>query len=187
VESDSLSSEYSDSEMASIWTDNTRKTPPIKENQNHSEPSRAKSASTVICPSGNHSVTVAADVHCSQGGTKAVRQGMQKPALSARAASEPLNLDEIAEDNDFTVITAKKRQGKAKVKPTVSETAINTALPSSPTPESHISGSTEHKKNQFITTPRQKIPPVVFHLHFQGVITRLNKDVHSEAYRLHNL
>jgi hypothetical protein len=32
---------------------------------------------------------------------------MQKPASSARAASEPPNLDEIAEDNDFTVITIK--------------------------------------------------------------------------------
>jgi hypothetical protein len=66
---------------------------------------------------------------------------MQKPALSARAASEPPNPDEIAEDSDFTVITAKKRQSETKVKPTVSETAINTALPSSPTPESHVTGS----------------------------------------------
>jgi hypothetical protein len=176
VESDSLSSEYSDSEMASIWTGNKT---PIKENQKHSEPCRAKSASPVICPSGNHSVTVAADVHCSQGGTTAVRQDMQKPALSARAASEPPNPDENAEDNDFTVIVAKMRQGKTKVKPTVSETAINTALPSSPTPESHVSGSTEHKKNHFLTTPRQKIPPVVIHHHFQGDMTRLNKDFHT--------
>jgi hypothetical protein len=57
--------------------------------QKKSEPVRAKSASPVMCPSGNHSVTVAADVHCSPGGTKAARQGMQKPTLSARASSEP--------------------------------------------------------------------------------------------------
>jgi hypothetical protein len=124
VESDSLSSEYSDSEMASMWAGN--KNPRIIENNKQSGPFRAKSASPVICPSGNHSITVAADVHCSLGGTKAVRQGMQKPALSARAASEPPNPDKMAEDNDFTVIAAKTRQGKTKVKPTVSETAINT-------------------------------------------------------------
>jgi hypothetical protein len=57
---------------------------------------------------GNLSVAVAADVHFSQGGTKPARQGMQKPALSVRAASEPPNPDEIAVDNGFTVITPQK-------------------------------------------------------------------------------
>jgi hypothetical protein len=51
---------------------------------------------------------LAADVHCSQGGTKAVRQGAKKTELSARAYSEPSNLDEIAKDNDFIVITTKR-------------------------------------------------------------------------------
>jgi hypothetical protein len=62
---------------------------------------------------------VAAVVHCSQGGTKAVREGSQKPALPARDVSEPPNLDETGEDNDFTVIATKKRQNKTKVNPTV--------------------------------------------------------------------
>jgi hypothetical protein len=61
-----------------------------------------------------------------------------------------------------------------------SETAINTALPSSPTPESHVSGSSAHKTDKFLTTPRQKIPPVVIHHHFQGNMTKLNKDFHSK-------
>jgi hypothetical protein len=178
AELDCFSSEYSDSEMASIWAES--KTPPTKVNNKQSEPCRAKSASPVVCPSGNHSVTVAADVHFSQGGTKAVRQGMRKPALSARAASGPPNLDEIAVDNGFTVIDAKKRQIIPKIKPTISETALNTALPPSPTPESHASGSSEQKQNQFLTTPRKKIPPVVIHHHFQGDMTRLNKDFHSK-------
>jgi hypothetical protein len=116
VEFDSPSSEYSDSEMASIWTVN--KTHPINENHKQSEPSRAKSASPVISPSGSRSVTVAADVHCSQGRTKAVRQGAQKPVVSARASSKPPNLADIAEINDFTVITTTKRESKTKVKPT---------------------------------------------------------------------
>jgi hypothetical protein len=73
-----------------------------------------------------------------------------------------------------------KRQNKTKIKPTVSETSINTALPPSPTPESHASGSSEQKKNQFLTTPRKKIQPVVIHHHFQGDMTRLNKDFHSK-------
>jgi hypothetical protein len=110
VESDRLSSEYSDSEMASIRGDN--KSPPIKENPKQSEPRRARSSSPEICPSGKQNVTVAADVHCSQDGTKSVRQGAQKPALSARASSELPNRDEIVEDNDFTVLTTKKRQSK---------------------------------------------------------------------------
>jgi hypothetical protein len=44
---------------------------------------------------------------------------MQKPALSARAASEPPNLDEIAEDNECTVITAIKSQNKTKTNGTI--------------------------------------------------------------------
>jgi hypothetical protein len=60
---------------------------------------------------------VAADVHCSQGGTKAASQGMQKPASSARASSEPPNLYEIAVDNGFTtllLLPPKKKQNKNK-------------------------------------------------------------------------
>jgi hypothetical protein len=72
----------------------------------------------LACPSGNHSVTGAADVHCSPGGTKAVRQGAQKPALPARASSEPPNLYEIAEENNFTtslLLTPKRtKQNKRK-------------------------------------------------------------------------
>jgi hypothetical protein len=122
VESDGSSSENSYPEMTSIWADN--KIPPIKENHKQSKQCRAKSASHVMCPSGSQSVTVAADVHCSQGGTKAVGQGMQKPTLSARSSSEPPNLDEIAEDNDFTVMNTKKRQSKTKIKPTISATQL---------------------------------------------------------------
>jgi hypothetical protein len=113
VEADSSETDNSDSEMASIWANN--KTPTINETHEQSEPVRTKSASPVICPSGNHSVTVAADVHCSQGGTKSARQGMQKPTLSARTSSEPPNLDEIAVDNDFTVVTTKRKQSKPKI------------------------------------------------------------------------
>jgi hypothetical protein len=52
---------------------------------------------------------VAADVHCYQDGTNVARQGAQKPALSTRASSEPPNLDEIAGDNGFDVITTKTK------------------------------------------------------------------------------
>jgi hypothetical protein len=87
--------------------------------------------------SGNHSVTVAADVHCSQ----AVRQGAEKPALSATASSEPPNLDEIAKDSNFTVTTTKMKQSKTKIKPSIRKTVINTVLPSSFTLESYVSFS----------------------------------------------
>jgi hypothetical protein len=113
-----------------------------------------------------------------------MRQGAQKPALSARASSEPPNLDEIAEDNHFTVITSRKKQRKMKIKPTITDTANNKVLPSSSTPENKVSVNPEHKDNQFITAPRQKIRPVVIHRHFQSDMTRLNK---IPAYRLHNV
>jgi hypothetical protein len=129
----------------------------------------------VACPSGNQKFTVAADVDCSQGGTKAARLGAQKPASSSEAPADPPNVDEIAEDDDFTVIKAKKKPSKPKATPTVTETAMNTALPSSPTLENQESGSSLHNKNQFLTAPRQKIPPVIIHHHFQGDMTRLNK------------
>jgi hypothetical protein len=96
-------------------------------------------------------------------GTTVARQDAQKPALPARASSEPLDLEEIAEDSDFTVSTTKGNQSKTEIKPNITETAINTALPFSPTPESHVSGSSGHNKNQFITAPRQKITPVFIH------------------------
>jgi hypothetical protein len=56
-----------------------------------------------------------------------LRQGAQKPALSARDSSDPPNLDEMAEDNDFTVITTKKKESDTKIKPNITETVINTA------------------------------------------------------------
>ncbi|PNF15237.1 hypothetical protein B7P43_G13027 [Cryptotermes secundus] len=153
-----------------------------------SEPCRPKSASTVICPSGNNSLTVAADVHCSQGRNKAeARRAVKEVELPTKTSqrvwngktSERPNPGEIAENNDFTVITPKKRQNKTKVMPTTTETAINTALPSSLTPESRVSGSSE-RKNKFLTAPREKIPQLLIHDHFQGDVTRLNKDFHSK-------
>jgi hypothetical protein len=134
----------------------------------------------MTCLSGSQNVTVAEDVHCSQSGSKVTRQRAQKHALSARTSSEPSNLYEIVEDSDFTAITTRKEQCKTKIKPTITDTAINTALASSPALESHIPGSSEHNKNQFATASRQKIPPVVIDHHFQGDMTRLNKDFHSK-------
>jgi hypothetical protein len=49
----------------------------------------------------------------------------------------------------------------------------------------------QHRNNQFLATPRQKIPPVVIHHHFEGDMTRLNKEFHAKfqpmgftAYRI---
>jgi hypothetical protein len=128
-----------------------------------------------------------------KGGTKTERQSVQKLHVSARASSEPPNFNEIAEDDDFTVITSKKKQPKSKsnLKPTITDAAINTALPSSPAPESRDSGKSEHNMNHFLTAPREKIPPIVIHHHFEGDITSLNKDFHAKfqplgftAYRI---
>jgi hypothetical protein len=64
----------------------------------------------VVCPSGDQNVAVASQIHCSEGRTKTVRQSVQKYTVSARAPSEPLDFNKIGEDDDFTVITSKKKQ-----------------------------------------------------------------------------
>jgi hypothetical protein len=106
--------------------------------------------------------------------------GAQKAALFSGAPADPPNADEIKEDDDFTVIKTKKKPSKPKATPTVTDTAMNTALPTSPTIENQESGSSQHNKNQFLTTSRQNIPPVIIHHHFHVDITRLNKDFHTQ-------
>jgi hypothetical protein len=55
-------------------------------------------------------------VHCSERGTKFARAA-QTPALSARTSSKPPNLDEIAVDNDYSVLTIERKlQNKSKKK-----------------------------------------------------------------------
>jgi hypothetical protein len=53
----------------------------------------------------------------SQGGAESVRQGIQNPALSARASSEPSNLCEITESGDFAIIIPEKKQIKTEFNP----------------------------------------------------------------------
>jgi hypothetical protein len=176
VDPDSSSPENADAELGSIWADS--KTPPTVKGK-EPVPHTPKSTSPVACPSGSQNITVTAEVHCSQGGTTATRQGAQKPASSAGAPAEQQSLDVIQEEDDFTVITPKQKRKKLKATVTISEAAINTALPSTSTPETQVSGTSPHK-NQFLTAPREKIPPVVIHRHFQGDMTRLNRDFHSQ-------
>jgi hypothetical protein len=113
VESDVSSSDNLESELLSVWAGN--KTPPSEVQHTQVELIRAKSVSPVASPSGNQNFTVAADVHCSQGGTKAVKLGAQKPASSSVVPADPLNVDDITEDDDFTVIKAKKKSNNKKL------------------------------------------------------------------------
>jgi hypothetical protein len=131
----------------------------------------------VICPSGKQNVTVTAEVHCSQGGTKATKLDAQKPASSTAPLNNPPNMDEIAEADDFTVVSAKKKLRKSKANPAITQTALNIPLPPCPNPET---GSSERNTTPFLTASRQKIPPVVIHNNFQGDMTRLNKDFHTK-------
>jgi hypothetical protein len=112
VESDISTSENSESELTSICDGS--KLPPSEAQHTQSEPIRAKSISPVACPSGNQIVTVDADVHCSQGGTKTPRLGAQKPASSLGVPADPPNVDEITVDDDFTVIKTKRKPTKPK-------------------------------------------------------------------------
>jgi hypothetical protein len=47
---------------------------------------------------------------CANQNVTAARLGVQKPALSSGATTDPQNLDEIAEGDHFTVITEKANQ-----------------------------------------------------------------------------
>jgi hypothetical protein len=53
----------------------------------------------------------------------------------------------------------------------ISEAAINTALPSTAPSDIQVTGSYKHNKDQFLTAPREKTPPVIIHDHFQGDMT----------------
>jgi hypothetical protein len=172
VESDTSSSDNSESELLSVWAGNKTPTPEIQHAQN--EPFRAKSVSPVASPSGNQNVTVTADVHCSQGGTKAAMPRAKKPASSSVGPADPPNVDDITEVEDFTVIKAKMNSNNQKAIPT------ETVTPPSPTPDNLQPGGSQLNSNHFLSAPRQKIPPVVIHHHFQGDMTRLNKDFHSQ-------
>jgi hypothetical protein len=171
---DSFSS--SDLELASVWTDNEIPQQPIQSSQSEPVTTHPVPSPTFL---GSDSLTVVAEVHCSQGGTKAMRLGVPKTMLSLGTPSTPPNSDEIVEDNEFTVVTPRNKRLQSKTPP-VSETAIITALPTSPTPDPQAAGDLPLNKNQFLNTPRQKIPPVVIHHHFQGDMTQLNKDFHSQ-------
>jgi hypothetical protein len=79
------------------------------------------------------------------------------------------NLNETAEDDDFTAMTHKKKESKTKIRPMNTEATINTALPSSPTygkmfPATH---------DQFITASQQ-IPPIIIHHYFEGDMKRIS-------------
>jgi hypothetical protein len=191
VGSDFSTSESSGSELTSIWGGNLTPTPEVQLTQ--PAPIKNNSFSPAASPSGFQNVSVVADVHCSQAGTKAVRLGACKPTSTSRTPADPPNADEITVDDDFTVIKPKKHQRLPPnlKKKTISAAALNTSLPASPTPENQISGSSQPSNEQFLTTPRQKIPPVVIQHHFQGDLTRLNKGFHTQfqptgftAYRI---
>jgi hypothetical protein len=80
----------------------------------------------VICPPGNQNVTVTAEVHCSQGGIKATKLGAQKPASSTAPSTDPPNMDEIAEADDFTVVTTKQKPRKSKANPAITNSPEHT-------------------------------------------------------------
>ncbi|KDR16517.1 hypothetical protein L798_09952 [Zootermopsis nevadensis] len=176
------SSEISDTEITSTWQQGQvlASVDPSK----HPEGARVTATSPIAGPSGTQNLVVEAEVHCSQGGTKTDKVSAQKSTDSATASSELLNPDEIVEGDDFIVITSKKKLERATPKPAITEEAIHAELPSSPTPETRDSGKTGHTNNQYLNVPRAKIPPVVIHHHYEGDMTRLNKDFHAKFQRL---
>jgi hypothetical protein len=103
-------------------------------------------------------------------------------SVSAPVPSELPEPDSIREDEDFTVqISRKKKNNSLKVTSSgVSPDAINTSLLPSPTPQPSTETSRKSQSpGHYLTSPRDKIPPVVIHYNFEGDMTRLNKDFHA--------
>jgi hypothetical protein len=78
------------------------------------------------------------------------------------------------------VTTIEMKQSTTKIKASLTVTAITTPLPSTPTPQCHVSGRSEHK-NQFLTAPRENFPLVFIHRRSKVNMTGISKDFHSKV------
>jgi hypothetical protein len=191
IKNNDLSS--SSDELSSIWglaslpepAPNRTKTPEIT-----SQP-----LSSPISPPRAQKLTVTADIHCSQGGSKATKlpntqaQAKKADSVSAQPTTQPsADLNNISEDKDFIVqVSRKNRKNPSKPSTvTVSEEAVTTSLPLSPTsqPQNQAHATPQNApqtpSRAYLTAPPDKIPPVVIHHHFDGDMTRLNKEFHSK-------
>jgi hypothetical protein len=88
----------------------------------------------------------------------------------------------MREDEDFTdQISRKNKKNLTRASSGISQEAINTSLPKSPTPQSSNKTSRKSKSpGLYLTSQRDKIPPVVIHYIFEDDMTRLNKDFHTK-------
>ena len=177
----SLSSESSSDELSGIWG----QAPQTEE----TEPQIRSPVPTSTSPSHSsppipQKLSVTAEVHCSQGGTKVNMDPTEAvPIAVADSVSAPA-VPASSEDEDFTVqISRKKQKQKQKnslklASVAISEEAINAILPATPTPQTP--DKSHSPAASYLATPREKIPPVIIHHHFEGDMTKINKEFHAK-------
>jgi hypothetical protein len=84
------------------------------------------------------------------------------------------------EDEHFSVQISRKKQKKLLKSASlpISEEAINAILPETPTPQTP--DKSHSPDASYLSAPREKIPPVIIHHHFEGDMTKINKEFHSK-------
>jgi hypothetical protein len=176
-EQTSLSSESSSDELSSIWGHG----PQTEE----AEPQIRPSVPTSTTPKQSsppviQKMSVTAEVHCSQGGTK-VNKGPTEavPIAEADSVSAPA-VTAPSEDEDFTVQISRRKQKKSlkSASVAISEEAINAILPATPTPQTP--DKSHSPAASYLSAPREKIPHVIIHHHFEGDMTKINKEFHAK-------
>jgi hypothetical protein len=179
VESDLSSSDSSASDVSTIFVDNF--SPHLEPNHTADVPPSPTSSPPAASLSGNQLITVTAEVHTPHQGSRIQRRTGSKTSTSSGPPVDLIDANQITEiaENSEEPAAIRSKTPPAQTQPSilVSEAAQNTSLPPL---HSQEQGSLQPTINQYLATPREKIPPVVIHHNFQGDITKLNKDFHSE-------
>jgi hypothetical protein len=133
VESDLPSSESTASDVSAIFVDNF--SPPLVPNQTPEPPPSPTSSSTSASHPGNQLVTVTAEVHASQKGSKTLRRGSKLPTSLGPPVDliDANEITEIAETSEEpAVIKSKTHPIQTQPNIAVSEAAQNASLPPPP-------------------------------------------------------
>jgi hypothetical protein len=96
-----------------------------------------------------------AEIHSSEGGSETAGRTVRKYRVSGRNSSENRKFKKTA-DNDFTVINTSQKETAMKVKPILTGTAIDKALPPSLVTDSPVLVILNKTKKKFQTNIQYK-------------------------------
>jgi hypothetical protein len=176
-EQSSLSSDSSSDELSSIWGQG----PQIEEAEPQIRPPVPTSTTPrQSSPAVPQKLSVTAEVHCSQGGTKVNKDPTEAvPVAETDSVSAPA-VPAPSDDEDFTVKISRKKQKRLlkSASVAISEEALNAILPATPPPQTP--DKSHSPAASYLSAPREKIPPVIIHHHFEGDMTKINKEFHAK-------